>query len=184
MVTVYKDFRIEVFNDESYKPGSSDNITSYNIEYIDNKDEYIINQHGIRVFENKIEISNAIIRGQGAGTGIHRNSYVIKDDYILICCGSMVYSLSIPTLKLNWKKQLDMATCFGIYEFDDDFIIHGEVEISRLTKNGEIKWQFSSRDIFVTLDEKRSFDIVGKTIKLIDFENYEYVIDGNGKEIK
>lgn len=184
MVTDYEDFKIEVFNDESYTPGSSDNITSYNIEYIDNKDEFRINQHGIRVFENAVEISSAVIGGHGGGTTVHKNSYIIKNYSILICCGSMVYSLSIPTLKLNWKKQLDMATCFGIYEFDDDFIIHGEVEISRLTKNGEIKWQFSSRDIFVTLDEKRSFDIVGKTIKLIDFENYEYVIDGNGKEIK
>lgn len=184
MTTDYMGFKIEVFNDNSYTFDSTDNIHHYKIEYIGNDSEYRMNQHGIRIFQNEFEVSSAIICEHGGGTGIYKNSYIIEDNSILICCGFMIYSLNIPTLELNWKKQLDMATCFGIYEFDGDFIIHGELEISRVTKTGDVKWQFSGRDIFVTLDGKESFQIVGKTIKLIDFENYEYVIDENGKLIK
>ena len=184
MATDYKDFRIEVFDDESYTPNSTDNINSYKIEYIESNDEFGINQHGIRIFKDETEISSAIICEHGGGTGTHKNSYLIKDNSIRICCGFMIYSLNIPILELDWKKQLDMATCFGIYEFEDDYIIHGELEISRLTKSGDIKWQFSGRDIFVNINGKKEFEIIGKTIKLIDFGNYEYVIDENGKEIK
>jgi hypothetical protein len=184
MISCYKDFTIEVINDGSYTHGSADNISSYEIEYYDGDSSHTSSKHGIRISKDDEEISSAIICVGGGMTGIHKQAYIIKGDSIFICCGSMIYSLSLPILNLNWCKELDMATCFGIYEFENDFIIHGEVEISRLTETGDIKWQFSGRDIFVTLDGKKEFEIIGDTIKLIDFENYEYILDANGKEIK
>jgi hypothetical protein len=184
MISSYKDFTIEVINDESYTHESVDNISSYNIEYGDGDSYNSSSKHGIRISKDGQEISSSIIYEVGGSTTIHERSYLIKNDSIFICCGSMIYSLTLPMLKLNWCKELDMATCFGIYEFENDFIIHGEVEISRLSENGTIKWTFSARDIFVSMNGKKEFEIIGDTIKLIDFGNYEYILDADGNEIK
>ena len=46
-------------------------------------------------------------------------------------------------------------TNFTIYKFKDDFIIHGELEIFRITKLGDIKWSFSGKDIWVNIEGKQ-----------------------------
>ena len=57
------------------------------------------------------------------------------------------------------------------------------MEISRVTTDGIIKWKFSARDIFVSADGEKEFEIIGKVIKLRDWQGYEYTLDSNGKEI-
>lgn len=185
MVSYYKDFIVEIIDEPNYSFGSVDNSFVYDIEYFDKMYTYEFgSKHGIRISCNGEKIRSAIISGHGGQTGIHVKSYSIKNDAIFICCGSSIYSLTIPSLKLNWTKELDMVTCFGIYEFENDFIIHGEIDISRLTPGGDIKWQFSGRDIFVNIENKKEFEIAGDVIKLTDFGNFTYILDGNGKEIK
>ena len=41
-------------------------------------------------------------------------------------------------------------TCFGIHFLDEDYVIHGELEITRLDKDGKIVWQYIGRDIWTT----------------------------------
>ena len=60
---------------------------------------------------------------------------------IIICCGNALFSLSLPELKLNWKKEIDSSTAFEIFKMNEDYIIHGELEISRIDKYGNILWQ-------------------------------------------
>ncbi len=67
---------------------------------------------------------------------------------------------------------------------EEDFIIYGELEIFRITKNGEIIWRFGGRDIWVSVDEKKPFNIESDKIRLFDFESNEYVIDFNGNQIE
>jgi hypothetical protein len=86
-------------------------------------------------------------------------------------------------LELKWATQSDPATCFGIYKLQDDYIVHGEIEISRLDKEGNIKWQFGGSDIFVTFDADDAFKLNADHIALTDFYRIKYKIDFNGKII-
>ena len=47
----------------------------------------------------------------------------------------------------------------------------------------KVKWKFSARDIFVTLDNTKAFELCNDRIKLFDFEKNYYEIDFNGKLI-
>jgi hypothetical protein len=150
----YLDFRIEIVDDPIYSLNSTDNISNYDQEYFDDKPysdrNYSNSKHGIRVFKNDLELSSAIICEVGGATTIHENSCLIKDGLLFICCSDKIYALSLPDLKLKWKKRLDPATCFGIYSFQGDLVVHGELQITRVDINGIEKWSFGARDIFVT----------------------------------
>jgi hypothetical protein len=138
-------------------------------------------KHGIRITENGIEKCSALLLETGGATGISKSSFIIKNDLIYICCSDQIYSLNLTDLSTNWRNQYDIATCYGIYEFDEDFIVHGEIQISRINKNGEIKWNFSARDIFVNRDGKTEFKIVENRIELVDWEGYKYELNAEGK---
>ena len=178
----YKNFEIEIFNDGSFTLHSADNTSSYkNVYYSDNDD--FNNKIAVRTFENSQEISNAIICENGTTNGLTENSFIINDNKTWICISNKIYCLEIPSLKLIYHKKLDSVTNFTIYKFKDDFIIHGELEIFRITQLGDIKWSFSGKDIWVNIEGKQEVEIKDDRIKLIDFENNEYEIDFNGIEI-
>jgi len=180
----YDDLTIQLSHASNFDPFSADNSKSYTNAYIESNEFRNNSLHGISVYKNEDEISNAVIGAGGGATGIHQTCCLIKNDVLFVCCGQKVYALLLPSLNLYWDRTLDMATCFEIYEYEDDLIVHGEVEISRLTTAGETKWQFSGRDIFVTMDGKKEFQIIEGGITLIDFQGYKYVLDGNGKLIE
>jgi hypothetical protein len=187
MEVKHKQYKIKIVNASSYTLNSSDNIEEYKYEYFQgtqNEDRvYPTSKQGIRVFENEEELNSAIVCEVGGATGIQENSFLVEEDNILICCCDKIYSLKIPELSINWTKRLDPATCFAIYKFKGDLIIHGELQISRIDLQGNEKWNFGARDIFVTQDGTESIQIEQETIKLKDWEGYEYILDEFGKEI-
>ncbi|MDG5491996.1 hypothetical protein [Psychroserpens sp. SPM9] len=141
-------------------------------------------KHGIRITENGIETYSALLSETAGATGIYEHSFLIKNDQIYICCSNHIYALNLVDLSVNWRLQCDMATCFGIYEFGEDFIVHGEIQVSRITKNGEIKWRFTARDLFINPDGKTEFKIVENRIELIDWEGYKYELSAEGQLLK
>jgi hypothetical protein len=184
----YKDYSIDIFEDKTYTLNSVDNLVKYQFEYFEGEGYedrfYPTSKYGIRVSQNDTEIRSAIICEIGGATTIHENSFVINNDSVYICCCDKVYSLGLPNLELKWIKRLDPATCFGIYEFGDDFIIHGELQVSRINRQGELKWDFGARDIFVLQDGGKAMTLANNRIYLKDWEGYEYILDFNGKEVK
>jgi len=70
----------------------------------------------------------------------------------------------------------------AIYEFDGGYVIHGELEIIKLSATLEIEWVFRGGEIFVRLDGDCSFEIKGDKIHVVDWANVRYEIDrfGNG----
>jgi hypothetical protein len=184
----FKNYTVDIVDDSNYALNSADNVVSYDIEYFDgmiNTDRvYPTSKHGIRISKDGDELRSVIICEFGAGTTVHDNSALVTNDSILICCSNKVYSLSIPDLKLNWKKRFDPATCFAIYTFKQDFVVHGELQITRIDKDGNEKWSFGARDIFVTPDGKDSIELFGDKIKLRDWEGYDYLLNEDGKEIR
>ncbi len=117
-------------------------------------------------------------------TGIHGNSQIIQKDKLTICCSNTVFCLSLPNLNLIWKTQADQATCFGIFKLQDSFIVHGELEISKLDLNGNILWQNCGADIFTSLNGLDTFEIRDSFIQVRDWENRIYKFDFDGKGIE
>lgn len=187
MIVKYKDYSIEIVDDQTYTINSVDNVSRYDKIYFSDSTSiekfYPTSKHGIRVKLADVELASAIICEVGGGTTIHNKSFIVSEDALLICCCDKVYSLELPNLSINWFKRLDPGTCFGIYQFDNDFLIHGELQITRININGNEKWTFRARDIFVTSDGNKSFAIQADKILLIDWEGYRYTLDKNGVEV-
>ncbi|OOV21031.1 hypothetical protein BXU11_17100 [Flavobacterium sp. LM5] len=87
-------------------------------------------------------------------------------------------------MELQWRREFDFATVFEFYKIENDFITRGELEIKRITRNGEIVWSFGGRDIWVNIEGKTELKIENDIIRLFDFESNEYLINFDGKLIE
>lgn len=177
-------YEIDIYRDDTFNPRSVDNSHHYDFIYF-NADDYIMpTMLGIKVFEQGTQLASAIIGSIGGGTGVHENSVIFEDSRMVICCSDSVFCLSIPHLTLNWQTKADSATCFEIFKYEDSYIIHGEMEISRLGKDGKILWQQSGADIFTTLDGEQDFILTDDLILAKDFEGQTYKFDYEGNSLK
>ncbi len=178
-----EDFELKMSLDNNFEENSSDNINYYDNVYL-NKSEYQPSTKiGMKIFENNVPIHSSIIISGGGATPITQNSYVLENDRIFICCGFSIFCLSIPNLKLEWKTKVDDITCFEIFKHNDDYIIHGELEISKINKNGEILWSNSGADIFVTLHGDNNLVLSENYISVKDYENRIYKFDYLGNDL-
>jgi len=142
-------------------------------------------QVAVYLYKAEEEIKSIVLTAGGSVSSLWEKSALLDGDRLLVACGNEVFCILLPTLELLWHTQVDMATCFEIVAYQDDYITHGEVEISRLNKQGEILWQFSGKDIFVSSSERTpAFKMTSQGIDLIDFNYEEYHIDYEGKLIK
>ena len=172
----YNDQIIEVFNEEADSPNN------YSLIYFSgDENDYQVSHHGIRVFENGIAKASCLLIGFGGATGISENSSLIQENTLLVCCCDTIFCINLPALQLNWKLKADLATCFQVLPLEKDFIVHGEVEISRIDINGNVKWSFSGHDIFVCLDGTSAFELLSDHILLHDFLGNSYMLDFHGK---
>ncbi len=141
-------------------------------------------QVAVYLYKAEEEIKSIVLTAGGSVSSLWEKSALLDGDRLLVACGNEVFCILLPTLELLWYTQVDMATCFEIVPYQHDYITHGEVEISRLNKQGEILWQFSGKDIFVSPTERTpSFTLIPKGIELIDFNYESYLIDYQGKII-
>ena len=142
-------------------------------------------QLSVYLYQAEEEIKNVVLTGGGSVSSLWEKSALLDGDRLLIACGNEVFCILLPTLELLWHTQVDMATCFEIAPYQEDYITHGEVEISRLNKQGEILWQFSGKDIFVSpIERTPAFKTTPQGIDLVDFNYEEYHIDYEGKIIR
>lgn len=82
---------------------------------------------------------------------------------------------------MKWETQADEVNCFQLFKLQDDYIVHGELQITRLDKDGNIKWQFGGADIFVNIEGEEEFILAENHIILTDFGNRKYKIGFDGK---
>lgn len=128
-------------------------------------------------------VTKALLNSDGATIQPYEKSYLIYESDLIICIGSEVCSLDITTLDLNWQTTCDTACCFTIQEYFGDYLIHGELDITRLSKAGQIVWQFSGKDIFVNLDGEDEFIVTAEgNIIATDFQGNKYYLDPNGND--
>jgi len=105
------------------------------------------------------------------------NLILLIDDVIIV--------VDIKTLNLITQKELPDGYYFSIHTYNDGYIVYGELDIIKLSNAPafEIEWTFSGNDIFVTQDDSSSFQISNELIYLKDWNEREYVVDKNGKEL-
>jgi hypothetical protein len=176
-------YQVDVYRDETFRQGSADNLHLYDLEFFEESEYVFTTMVGIKVFEDQNLLKSAIIGAVGGGTGIHKTSVIYEDPRVVICCSDSIFCLSIPDLILLWQTHADQATCFEIYKYQNSYIVHGELEISRLDKDGKIVWQQGGADIFTTIDGGQGFELTDKFIIATDFENRIYKFDYDGNDL-
>lgn len=174
-------YRIDIFDDTSFASGSSDNVNNYDLIHFDKSEYSYPSVYGIKVFDDNRLLKSAIIGSIGGETSIHNSSVVVEDDRVVICCADTIFCLSIPSLELLWRCKGDDATCFEIFKHNDSYIVHGELEISRINRNGNIMWQRSGADIFTTPEGLDTFIITKDYILATDWEYRKYKFNFNGE---
>lgn len=177
-------YRIELDKDENYSVHSSDNLFKYDRVYFEQSQYDFPTQIGLKIYERDKLIRSAIIGSVGGGIGIHENSQIIEHDRIIICCSDSLFCLSIPKLNLIWKTKADQATCFELFKYKESYIVHGEMEISRIDMNGQIMWRKSGADIFTTPKGQNDFEITETYIGVTDWGNRTYNFDFEGRLIE
>nr|WP_294929975.1 hypothetical protein [uncultured Flavobacterium sp.] len=180
----YKNFEIELSYNICKESNSNNDLIQYKKIYLSNSNSEDTTKHVIIIKESGIKISNAKIYGVGSFSGIFLNSFILEHDKILMLGGNKVYCLDIPFLELLWYKEFDLHSNFSIYKLEEDFIIHGESQIFRISKEGEIVWSFAGRDIWFNMEGEPELTIETNTIRLFDFVSNEYVLDFNGNLIE
>ena len=180
----YKDLTIEVLDEPTYKFGSADNNFNYSKHYFDDSaKDYPTSNHGIKLIQENEIIDSCIIIGSGGATSVQQHSSLLDNSHLIIACCRTIFCLTVPDLDLKWKTQADHATCFQIFKQKDDYIIHGEMQIVKLDKDGKRKWEFGGADIFVSIDNEEEFKIESDGILFTDFAKTKYKIDFDGKLI-
>jgi hypothetical protein len=172
-------YSVGLINETAYNPDSADNVMSYKYFYSDRHycDYLYLTRHGIHVFNDGELVHSACICSSGGTTGIHPTCSILEENHLLVCCANSVFCLTFPALKLLWMTKADNATCLGIFKQGDDYIVHGELEISRLNRAGNVIWRFSGSDIFTTPTGKDDFILEGNKIKAKNWEGIEFVLD-------
>jgi len=172
-------YSIGLVNDTIYNPDSTDNAMVYDRFYSSRpyKDYNFPIRHGIWLFKKEEIEKSVCICSSGGHTGIHPKCFVLHEKNLVMCCADSIFSLAFPTLDLNWITNADHATCFGIYKYEHGYIVHGELDISRLDKAGRIIWQFSGSDIFTTPTGRNDFKLSGNTIEAVNWDCTKFIID-------
>lgn len=110
------------------------------------------------------------------------NSAFLKGDHLILMLNEQLFRISMKDCIIREYKQLDIIGCtFGLYETTHGYVVHGELDILMLDPNFELLWDFSGRDIFVSITGKTAFTLTDTTIQLYDFEDNYYEINMNGK---
>jgi hypothetical protein len=183
--TTYQEYKITIYKDDQYTVGSADNLREYKRIYSDDSlDLYrVTSKVAILINYGQDEVSSAILCETGVFTGLSESSFLIEENILYICIGDKLYYLNIPDLTLKWKGQVDYVTNFSIQKLEDDLLVHGELDIIRITKLGEIKWRFGGYDIWVNNDGLPEVVILPDRMKLIDYKSNCYYISFDGKTI-
>src|SRR5688572_14116293 len=177
-----EDYKVGVRNESIYTPNSADNKSKFDEEvFLDTEGEYISSQHGVVIRRRNGDSRSFILLAGGGASGVHENSALMHEDCLLVAVGNFVCCISLPEQRILWKAKTDWATCFGIYHSPEHecYISHGELDIARLTYDGEIVWSASGKDIFTG-----GFLLKEDYVEVVDFNDEIYRIDlktGSGR---
>jgi len=179
------EYILEIYDDLTYTPNSTDNKYIYDNEYYDRSlaNHHLLSKCGLSIMKDGDVLKRVIIMSSGSPTRVHSKSFVIDDSSLIIIVGNRTFCLSLPDLILDWQTECDYSCCLGIYRFLYNFIVNGELEITCIDKGGNIQWQFSGADIFVDPEGEDCLCILNDRIKVRDWNGDSYLLDSDGKPV-
>lgn len=161
---------LHIIDEPLYSFDSQDNPHRYSLE--------ICLANGLPSSIHGIDLNHQRIMVVGAGGGcstVHRHSALMIDDKLHLAVGDHVVCLSLDRPhRLLWSVRADAATCFGIHwnSHRSALISHGELEISRISTDGDLMWRTSGADIFTG-----DFRLLPDYIEAVDFNSSAYRLD-------
>ena len=162
--------RVTLIDEPTYSFGSADNIRRYDTE-VDLTGGYTPSSiHGVIV-----DGRPTMVIGDAGGTSrVHDHSVLIDGDHVYVVVGAHVVKFTLGNPQPDWTLKTDGATCFGIYRDrgHDALISHGELEIARFSRDGDIIWSAGEADIF-----SEGFALLDDCIETIDFDGRQYHFD-------
>ncbi|WP_294185853.1 hypothetical protein [uncultured Sphingobacterium sp.] len=181
----HQQYKVFIYTDHQYTVESADNLRRYNRVYIDDSCDRHSNVSNVAILvkHGQDEVASAILCDIGVFTGLSESSFIIEERMLYICAGNKLYYLNIPDLTLKWTGQVDYVTNFSVQKLEDDLLVHGEIEITRITKLGEIKWRFGGQDIWINTNGFPVITLLYDRIKLVDFQSNFYAIGFDGNTI-
>lgn len=181
----YQQYKLTILEDDQYTIESADNLREFDHVYFDSSlSKYQITAKlAILVSFNNEEITSAILCDIGPYAGLSERTFLIDDEHLYICFTDDLYCFNIPNLALIWKKRVDYCVNHGLQKIQNDLLVHGELEIIRISKLGKIEWRFGGLDIWVNKDGLPEVTILADRIKLIDYESNCYYIGFDGNTI-
>lgn len=180
----YQDLQIKLFEENDHGIASSSNWWAYQKVYLNNNEHQPNSQMGVQVLQENQLLADCLVGAEGGATGVHPGSVVVSEDRLVICCADTVFALGLPELQLLWKQVADSATCFGVYRLEDDYVVHGELQITRLSKDGSIIWQYSGSDIWTTPDAVDVFSIHDGYLLVTDWNYDRHKLDFDGQLVE
>ena len=167
--------------------------TTYTVESTDNKPyDLVINPRHLKhsdmykAFSIQIDLFSKTISIALIGDfySYDKDCAVLEDKILTILQNDAIVQLNINDGTMIKFKEFDCFGCnYGIYRVQNGYIVYGEIEIIMLDFNFNKKWSFSGKDIFVSMSDKKAFELCENSIKLHDFEGNFYEIDFSGKLI-
>jgi hypothetical protein len=156
---------------------------------IELQNEYKTNSIFISFQKNNSDThKNVEINGLDGGIYLYKSTRKEKSQTVKLTENNLIMSLGFSLLSLNldeaeleWIIRPDFNEIFGFLGLENDLLLRGESQIHRIDKNGNIKWSFSGRDIWVNLVGKNELDIEENKIRLFDFESNEYLLNFDGE---
>ena len=112
------------------------------------------------------------LSGSGGASGVHARSLVLDEDRAVVAVGAWLCAVDLPSLAVAWSTEVDWATCFGVYLHEREYLSHGELSITRVGRDGTIRWQATGRDIF-----SGELKIGSDAATVFDFHQNRYRID-------
>lgn len=161
--------RVTIVDEPTYSFRSADNLRTYDTE-IRLDDTNLTSVHGVRTDRKW----STVIGASGGRSTVHRHSAIDVDGRLYLAVGDQVVCLNLATGATEWSRRVDPATCFGVYwdSFHEALIIHGELQISRLSLTGDEIWSAGGADIF-----SEGFRCLRNGIQVIDFNQSVYLFD-------
>lgn len=116
-------------------------------------------QSSIGVFLDNIPV---VVFGTAVrATGMHANSALVLENRLYLTVGPFLACYLLDSLQVAWNVKVEMFTCLGIYyqPAQHALIVHGELEISRVSESGELLWKRHgySADNSTRIKEERRF---------------------------
>jgi hypothetical protein len=180
-------YSVYITQEDVFDDSLKERLCACEHRYFDDSEYRCSCAFSIRVFSNAQEIASAAVGGNMGASGLHETALILEEERLLFCCANQVFCLSLPALHLQWKTEADTATCFQIFPYKADYIIHGEFEITRLNRAGNILWQHSGRDIFVSPDGQPECVLQATHILAMDWDGNRYAFDyetGNNCKVR